>query len=45
MDAFQQVMTRAAGGELRIDVEQIPLAEVESAWQREGRGRRLVFIP
>jgi NADPH:quinone reductase-like Zn-dependent oxidoreductase len=45
MDAFQQVMTRAAGGELRIDVEQIPLAEVESAWQREGRGRRLVLIP
>jgi NADPH:quinone reductase-like Zn-dependent oxidoreductase len=45
MDAFQQVMTRAAGGELRIDVDQIPLAQVEGAWQRDGRGRRVVLIP
>jgi NADPH:quinone reductase-like Zn-dependent oxidoreductase len=45
MDAFHQVMTRTARGELRIDVEQIPLAQVESAWQRDGRGRRIVLIP
>lgn len=45
MDAFQQVMTRAASGELRIDVEQVPLKDVESAWQRDGHGRRLVLIP
>jgi NADPH2:quinone reductase len=45
MDAFQQVMTRAASGELRVDVEQVPLNEVETAWQRAGDGRRLVFIP
>jgi NADPH:quinone reductase-like Zn-dependent oxidoreductase len=45
MDAFQQVLTRAASGELRIDVEQVPLREVESAWQRDGHGRRVVFIP
>ena len=43
--AFQQVTSRAASGELRIDVEQVPLAQVESAWQRNEPGRRLVFIP
>jgi NADPH:quinone reductase-like Zn-dependent oxidoreductase len=45
MDAFREVMTRAARGELRIDVEQVPLDQVESAWQRDGDGRRLVLIP
>lgn len=45
IDAFGQVMTRAARGELRIDVEQISLEDVENAWQRDSRGRRLVFIP
>jgi NADPH:quinone reductase-like Zn-dependent oxidoreductase len=45
MDAFQQVMTRAAHGELRIDVEQVSLADVENAWQRDSGGRRFVLIP
>lgn len=45
MDAFRQVMTCAARGELRIDVEQVSLDDVESAWQRDSRGRRLVLIP
>lgn len=45
IDAFGQVMTRAARGELRIDVEQISLEDVENAWQRDSRGRRFVLIP
>ncbi|MGE5206821.1 MAG: quinone oxidoreductase family protein [Chlamydiota bacterium] len=45
MDAFQQVITRAARGQLRIDVEQVALEDVENAWQRYSRGRRLVLIP
>jgi NADPH:quinone reductase-like Zn-dependent oxidoreductase len=45
VDAFQQVLTRAARGELRIDVEQVPLGQVESAWRHEGHGRRIVLIP
>lgn len=45
MDAFQQVMTRAARGELRIEVEQVSLSEVENAWQREPCGSRIVLIP
>ena len=45
-DAFQQVMMRAARGELRIDTERVPLAEIDTAWQREPpAGRRLVVIP
>ncbi len=44
-DSYQQVMRRAAAGELRIDVETVPLAEVERAWQRPSHGRRLVIIP
>jgi NADPH:quinone reductase-like Zn-dependent oxidoreductase len=45
VDAFQQVTSRAVSGELRIDIEQVPLAEVENAWQCNEPGRRLVFIP
>ncbi|MFZ0287266.1 MAG: zinc-binding alcohol dehydrogenase family protein [Terriglobales bacterium] len=45
MDALHQVMTRTAHGELHIDVEPVPLAQVERVWQRDGRGRRIVLIP
>lgn len=45
MDAFQQVISRAVSGKLRITVEQVPLQDVESAWQRNSRGRRLVLMP
>jgi len=44
-DAMQQVMTRAARGELRIDTERIALADIESAWVRPESGRRIVVIP
>src|SRR5215475_5556324 len=44
VDAFQQVMAHAAKGDLTIDTERIPLAEIESAWQRDQGGRRLVII-
>lgn len=42
MDAFRQVMAHAEKGELHIETERVPLAKVESAWQREQAGRRLV---
>lgn len=46
MDAMQQVMARAARGELRIETERVPLADIERAWQRqEQSGRRIVVIP
>jgi NADPH2:quinone reductase len=33
----------AAGGSLKVDVEPVPLAEVETAWGRVEKGRRIVF--
>jgi NADPH:quinone reductase-like Zn-dependent oxidoreductase len=45
VNALQQVMALAASGELHVDTEPIPLADVEAAWQRDPHGRRLVMIP
>src|ERR1700722_13553381 len=44
MDALRQVLAYGASGKLRIDTERAPLADIESAWEREGRSR-LVVIP
>jgi NADPH2:quinone reductase len=43
-EAFQQVMTYASKGELDVDTERVPLADVENAWQREHPGCRLVIV-
>lgn len=46
VDAMQQVMARAARGELRIATERVPLADIEMAWQRRQHpGTRIVVIP
>ena len=44
--AYAQLMEHAAQGELQIDLERVPLAEIEAAWQRGTMpGRRIVVIP
>jgi NADPH2:quinone reductase len=43
-EAFQRVMEFAARGDLHIDTERVPLADIENAWQREEPGRRVVII-
>ncbi len=43
--ALQDVMAHAASGELQVDTERVPLAEIETAWEGEPRGRRLVIGP
>jgi NADPH2:quinone reductase len=46
VDAMQQVMARAARGELRVETQRVPLAEIEKIWGRpEESGRRIVVIP
>jgi NADPH2:quinone reductase len=46
LDAMQQILSRAARGELRIETERVPLADIESVWHRgEQSGRRIVVIP
>lgn len=45
-DAMQQVLERAARGELSVDTERVPLRDIESAWQRTPvPGRRIVVVP
>ena len=43
VQAFQQVMAYAAKGDLHIDTERVPLADIENAWQRDQPGCRLVI--
>lgn len=45
LDAIPTLFTMAAAGNLRVAVDPIPLAEVESAWGRRDSGRRIVFTP
>jgi hypothetical protein len=44
-DAFQQVTNCVSRGELRIETERVPLADIEDAWDRNVHARRLVVIP
>ncbi|MGA3054911.1 MAG: zinc-binding alcohol dehydrogenase family protein [Candidatus Korobacteraceae bacterium] len=44
LDAYHQVLSRLATGELRIQTESVPLTDVEIAWERASRAR-LVIIP
>jgi NADPH:quinone reductase-like Zn-dependent oxidoreductase len=45
LEAVRQLMFNVANGKLRIDIERVPLSEVEEAWRREQHGRRVVIIP
>jgi hypothetical protein len=45
MKAIPEFMALAASGELPIEVAEVSLADVESAWQRVDHGRRIVFRP
>jgi NADPH:quinone reductase-like Zn-dependent oxidoreductase len=38
-----ELFSMAASGKLKVAVEPVPLAEVESAWDRVEKGRRIVF--
>jgi NADPH:quinone reductase-like Zn-dependent oxidoreductase len=44
-DAFEQVMNSVARGTLRINIERVPLSEIEDAWERDAHAHRLVVIP
>lgn len=44
-EAFGKVMAHAASGELRVDTVRVPLAEIESTWNREQPGCRFVVVP
>ena len=44
-DALQRVMAYAAKGELQVDTADVPLLDIESAWDRNEPGRRMLIIP
>jgi hypothetical protein len=46
-EAYRSLTEHAARGEISIDVIQLPLAEVASAWeqQRQGAPAKLVLVP
>jgi NADPH:quinone reductase-like Zn-dependent oxidoreductase len=41
--AIPSLFEMVAKGALKIDVEKVPLADVEAAWTRSDKGRRIVF--
>lgn len=45
VEALHRVMGHAAAGDLREETECVALADIESAWNRDQRGRRFVVIP
>lgn len=44
-EAFRRVLGGAVAGELVVDAEAVPLADVESVWTKDGRGARFVLVP
>ncbi len=42
---FPKLWALAEAGQLTMDVECVPLADVEAAWQKEPHGKRTVFVP
>lgn len=46
LEAMEQVLSRGARGELRIETERVSLAQIEQVWGRgEESGRRVVVVP
>jgi|SRR5690242_6081486 len=43
--ALREVLQRGAAGELRVDVDRVPLRDVEKIWNQHAPGRRVVLIP
>lgn len=44
-DAFERVMTYAASGELHLETRRISLEDIESAWNADPQGSRIVIVP
>lgn len=44
-DALQKVMSHGANGDFYIATQQVPLSEVERAWEQNGAGTRIVIVP
>jgi hypothetical protein len=43
--AYADLLKQVAAGEVVLDVDPVPLANVERAWRQAGGDRRTVFVP
>jgi hypothetical protein len=43
--AYRDLLEQVAVGEIVLDLDPVPLADVERAWPRAGSDRRIVFVP
>jgi NADPH:quinone reductase-like Zn-dependent oxidoreductase len=43
--AYDSLLQQVAAGEIILDVDPVPLADVEKTWPRAGSDRRIVFVP
>ncbi|HEY7431353.1 MAG TPA: zinc-binding alcohol dehydrogenase family protein [Streptosporangiaceae bacterium] len=43
--AYRSLLERVSAGDIVLDVEPVPLADVERAWSQAGSDRRMVFVP
>jgi hypothetical protein len=43
--AYDSLLQQVAAGEVTLDIDPVPLAEVEHAWPQAGSDRRIVFVP
>jgi NADPH:quinone reductase-like Zn-dependent oxidoreductase len=43
--AFAELLKLVTAGELVLDINRVPLADVEETWTRAGSDRRVVFVP
>jgi hypothetical protein len=46
-EQYRRLVEHAIAGDIRLDIERIPLASVADAWRRqaEGAGAKLVVVP
>jgi NADPH:quinone reductase-like Zn-dependent oxidoreductase len=44
-EAYAGLLRLAADGEISLDVDAVPLADVEKTWPQAGSERRVVFVP
>ena len=43
--AYASLLRQVAAGEISLDIDTVPLADVEQAWLQPGNGHRIVFVP
>jgi hypothetical protein len=43
--AYDGLLRQVAAGKVTLDIDPVPLAEVEKAWPHAGSDRRVVFVP